>query len=317
MWYASISGRQVPLNVTDPKAEAAAWAAYNAVLASQQPPEAQRAASISGLVAAYLNAAEGRVKSHTLKVYRWYLSQFLARFGTEHPGSVAPERIEADARRSNWTNTTRNNYLCTVESCLRWAGLKLRLRKPPKASAGAGSVIPEETYRRMQLYCRGDWAAIIRWLWETGARPSEARSLTVEMVDWEAKVVRLKDHKTAARGGDRLIYLSQAAFEVLTWQRERWKSGLLFRSPQTKGAFTRQAFVMKFNRLSEMVGRRVTAYGLRHTYATRALQAGESDTVVAALLGHRGTAMIHKHYSHVSEMGRALGDAAQRIGKAG
>jgi integrase len=93
------------------------------------------------------------------------------------------------------------------------------------------------------------------------------------------------------------------------------KTGLLFRS-WNGGPFSRQAFVMKFTRLSGYVGRKVTAYSLRHSFASRALASGESDAIVAALLGHANTAMIHKHYSHLSEFGRQLREAAERIGKA-
>jgi hypothetical protein len=69
--------------------------------------------------------------------------------------------------------------------------------------------------------------------------------------------------------------------------------------------------VMRFERISEKVRHRVTSYMYRHTFATRALSAGESDTVVAGILGHANTAMIHKHYSHISEQGRRLKEAVE------
>lgn len=52
---------------------------------------------------------------------------------------------------------------------------------------------------------------------------------------------------------------------------------------------------------------------LTPAFATRALAAGESDAVVAALLGHSSTAMIHKHYSHLDGQARVLKDAAERV----
>jgi integrase len=312
--------KQFPLGVTDPKALGEAWNALNALLAQVNPPQSKcvtvtHLAPAADVVAAYLADAQPRVKESTHKMYRFYLSRFVARFGTESPHNLTPERLEADARARPWKPTTRNNYLSIIETCLRWAGIKLRIRKPQKESAGASSVIPEPVFRRMLQHCTGDWYAVVAFMWHTGARPSEAAAITLESVDWTARVVRLKEHKTAHHGrGDRIIYLNDPALEVLQWQRDRHRSGLLFRS-HTGKPLSRQAFVHKFWRLSRRIGHRVTAYGLRHTFCTRALADGESDTIVAALVGHSGTGMIHRHYSHVSQMGRQLGEAAQRLGR--
>jgi integrase len=314
MWYVTIDGRQVPLNITDPAAEAEAWQAFREVLRQARASPEGRPRTTAELVSDYLTDAGKRAKPHTVKVYRWYLGQFAARFGSIAPDALTAEQVEADSRRATWSKTTRNNYLCTVESCLRWGGLKLRLRKPAKASAGAKSLIPEDVFRRLIMHCRGDWAAVINFLWHTGARPSEAARVTVECVDWQAKVVRLIEHKTDADGRPRLIHLGREALEVLTWQRERYGTGLLFRSV-SGGQFSMHAFVMKFGRLSRIVGRRVTAYGLRHTFCTRALAAGVPDAHVAGLVGHASTAMLHKHYAHLTEDARALKDSLDRMGR--
>ncbi len=317
MWYGRKGKKQVPLGVTDPHDEAAAWAAFQALMHQARQEAAAQPQTIAQAVGAFLADAAGRVKARTLKGYKWYLGQFLARFGTLQLATVTAEQIEKDARRSKWSSTTRNNYLCTVETCLRAAGLKLQFKKPPKESAGAGSVIPESVYRHILAHCSGDWYKVICFLWHTGCRPSEAAAVTAESVDWENGVVRLKDHKTARHGkGDRIIYLNPQAAEVLAWQRDRHGSGFLFRG-QTGKPFSTQAFVQKFCRISKRVGHHVTAYGFRHTFATRALANGESDSIVAALLGHSGTQMIHRHYAHTSAMGRQLKDAADRISKPG
>ena len=314
MWFFTHKGKQIALGVTDPTDEAAAWAALQAFLRDAGGEPAPDSRTVPSLVARYLDDCRDRLKPVTVRGYEFSLNTFLAAFGTVPLGDVTPEQVEASSRRANWSNTTRANYLNVVTTFLAWAGRALTFKKPPRASAGADAVIPEDTFRHMQQACKGDWCAVITFLWHTGARPSEAAVIEERHVDWVQKVVRLRDHKTAGAGkGDRIIYLNQAAFEVLEWQRDRHTTGLLFRS-WNGGAFSRQAFVMKFTRLSRIVGRRVTAYGLRHSYATRALASGESDTLVAALLGHSGTVMIHHHYSHVSSMGRELKDAADRIG---
>jgi integrase len=55
------------------------------------------------------------------------------------------------------------------------------------------------------------------------------------------------------------------------------------------------------------------AYGYRHAFATDALAAGVPDAQVAELLGHASTAMLHKHYSHLSTRVKVLTDAAKVV----
>jgi len=55
------------------------------------------------------------------------------------------------------------------------------------------------------------------------------------------------------------------------------------------------------------------AYGYRHGFATDALAKGIPDATVAALLGHSSTAMLHKHYSHLTSRTAVLKEAVDRI----
>jgi integrase len=319
MWYATVDGKKASLGISDPLDEAAAWEAFKRLLQAGQvkagPPR-----TVAELVSAFLEDAASRVKPRTLKGYAWYAGLFTARFGAKAVTDLTPEALEADSRRAGWSSSTRNNYLSTIATVLGWGGVKLSrpLKKPPKESAGAASVIAPETYQRILSITRGDWRAVIEFLWETGARPSEASAVTLEVVDWAAGVVRLRDHKTRQTSKtDRLIYCNDAALDVLRTQQAKYPAGGhlfrgLYRQP-----FSPQAFVMKFQRLSVKLGVRVCSYFFRHSLATRALASGESDAIVAALLGHSGTNMIWRNYGHVSAMGRQLRDAAGRVGRAG
>jgi integrase len=58
--------------------------------------------------------------------------------------------------------------------------------------------------------------------------------------------------------------------------------------------------------LCQRAGVKAFCYASRHSFATDALSAGVPDAHVAALLGHSGTAMLHKHYSHLTEKAQTL-----------
>jgi integrase len=46
-------------------------------------------------------------------------------------------------------------------------------------------------------------------------------------------------------------------------------------------------------------GQAITAYGMRHTFASNLLIAGVTEFKVAKWLGHSDTRMVHKHYGHL------------------
>lgn len=52
---------------------------------------------------------------------------------------------------------------------------------------------------------------------------------------------------------------------------------------------------------------------VRHTFATDAPTNGVPDAQVAALLGHSGTAMLHRHYAHLGAKAKSLRDVLDRI----
>lgn len=59
--------------------------------------------------------------------------------------------------------------------------------------------------------------------------------------------------------------------------------------------------------------RRPLTSGYRHAFATDALEAGVPDAHVAELLGHTSTAMVYRHYGHLTAKGRALRESLDRV----
>lgn len=317
-WFVQIDGKQTPLPVTDPKDEAAAWDAFRAlaakVLQAGQPPKpAARPGPVAESFAAYLDAIAHKVSPRTRAGYASYLRTFGARFGSVPAAEITPDSVERHATGFGWSDSNRHNYLWTVQAFLRWCGCPaFTLDRPPKESRGADAVIPEAAHRAVLREATGDFHQLCRLLWETGARPMEAAGLTAEAVDWASATATLKHHKTKKKGGRRVLYFNTEALKVLREQADKYKgTGPLFRTA-TGRAMTLRAAVGRMNRVQEKTGLRVTLYGYRHTFITRALERGVPDTHVAALVGHKDTTMIHENYSHVSANGRLLREQAEK-----
>jgi integrase len=311
----TVKGKQHNLEVSDPQGEAEAFAAFQQLMRTLKGGgEVKADPTVREAVAAFLATATGRLEESTVKGYSAYLSRFVARFGTVKLSKLTQESVEADARaRPTWSDDTRRNYLQAVEVLTKHAGRPMKLDKPPRGSAGAAAVIPETTYHMAVGCARGDLRALLVCLWNTGCRPKELRTITVELVDWDSGTARLTRHKTRRHGkAVRLVVFPEPAMEVLRGQRERYKTGLLFRT-RLGTAFTCPGLTQAVWRIAKRIGRPITADGCRHTFATDALANGVPDTHVAALLGHGSTRMIHAHYSHINENARLLKDAAAKV----
>jgi integrase len=324
MWFATHLGKQHPLGITDPDAREAAEAALRELVARllaapPKPADAKPSRPVGALVPEYLRTR--KVSAGTLRAYRFALeTHFLPAFGARPLASLAADEIEAWADRPGWSSSYRHNTLGAVGTFLAWAGHPLDLHRPPKESRGGDTVLSDAQFARvLAAYDSGyggDLAALLTVLRETGARPQEVARLTCEVVDWPNACARLKGHKTARHGRARTLYFSAAAAAVLAAQRAKYAGGFLFRT-RKGNPYTEKAIVQQMQRLSKRVGFRAIAYGAgRHSFATKALVEGVADTVVAAILGHGSTRMVHANYSHVAEQSRALRAAVERVSAA-
>lgn len=350
MFYFQFQGKQIPTGVTDPADVAGAQAAMEQILADLvvsaagrlRPPDPPPSTNtnpadgrtVADAVTGYLEACgrkaeRGKLLAESLRNYRRALEAFAAAFGTRtlasfvaavEPGADDPAAaVSAWADRDDWSASYRHGVLSTVQAMFRHYRIVLPVEKPAKESRGADCVLTEGQFAAVLAEAtryagaKGDLVPLLKALRETGARPQEVARLHAADVDWENGCTRLKKHKTKAKTGrDRVIHFNAAAAAVLAAQRLKHGDGLLFRT-RAGGAYTAGAIVRRMGQISKRVGFRAIAYGLgRHSFATRALAAGIPDAVVAELLGHRGTAMLQFHYSHLGSQARVLKDAAER-----
>lgn len=332
-WFCTIGGRQHPLTTTDPNDLAAAVAERQALVdalasavAARLTPGHQDARTVKDAVAAFLShqatrQAAGLVKAETLRCYRTALKPLVDSLGARPLAAVNGAEFEAWAARPKWSNTTRSTYLSVVLSLLRWANVSTKVNVPPVESRGADTCLTDDQFAAVLAALpkggtgkAGDLRELLSVLRETGARPQEMAGLTAELVDWENGCARLSQHKGRRHTAKRVIYFNTAAVAVLEAQRARYSSGLLFRTRYGR-RYQGRSIIKSLRGVSKKLGIRVIAYGLRHSFATRALVAGVPDAIVAELLGHRGTAMITAHYGHVGSHSRVLRDAAEKVSR--
>lgn len=326
MWTITLDGVQVPLGVRDPGDEAGAVAAWQALttpvltLPPPRPPTATATGSgepprtLAAVIAAYLACPDLDVSAKTRQRLRWSLGKFVAALGSVPVAALTARQIET-ALPTALSASSRHGAIGDLLVCLNWAGVTVsgKVRRPPKESRGADCVLTPTQYEVTRALATGDLKPLLVVLWETGCRPGEAAALTTENTDWGNSVARLKSHKTRRHTGrDRVIVLTPPAVEALSRQRERYGTGLLFRTTAGK-RFCEQRINQRMQDIARRAGFPVMAYSFRHTFITRALEAGIPDAQVAAMVGHTSPAMIHQVYSHIGQNARLLKSLADGL----
>lgn len=147
--------------------------------------------------------------------------------------------------------------------------------------------------------------AIIRLLCLTGCRQSEIRTLRWD--DYREGHLFLRDGKT----GPRTVWLCCAARNLLNGLPRT--AGFVFPAANVPGPMSTETLYGSWRRIRRDAGfSGLRLHDLRHTYASLALQSGESVVMIGRLLGHRdpdttlryihfGDAMLREAVESVAE----------------
>jgi integrase len=292
------------------------YKAWHRLMANGKPtPEAKAEdPTVAEVVKGFLVDAESRLKPATVRGYKDFLNPFADAHGKLRADSLTPALAEAYSRKPEWSNSTRHDFLSVLAIAFKWAKYPIGgLKKPPMESRGDKGLISDDAHARLYEAAPPHFKPFLKLLHLTGAQPGEVAAITAENFDKGKAVVRLREHKTARHGKSRTIFLCAEAVALLNEQKASYGSGHLLRN-RLGLPYTKNAIVHMMASLRKKAGvAEATAYGYRHSFATDALANGVPDAQVAELLGHSGTAMLHRHYAHLGARAKALREALGRV----
>lgn len=315
-WYVKFQGKQVRLH----EEEDEAFRKWHRLEAGLDQPPAQGEA-LASVIDRYLADAEKRLKPSSMMAKKKVLLRLKA-----DKGKCPAERFDADAlveflNGTGWGQSYRWLAAGIVKTMMLWAvGRKILKASPvagvkvkPPLNRGAETIIPAEVHHRLMLEASPAHKAIFTALWETGCRPSEVCGVEAKHFDAGAGCWKLDQHKTDSGGKVRVIYLSPSMVALCKVLAKKHPTGKLFRNEQGK-AFTTGMLHHWLYRTKKRLGfSNIILYGYRHSFATSALANGVPDAQVAELLGHRGTAVLHRHYAHLGARSDVLRNALGKV----
>jgi integrase len=292
-------------------------------LARLGPPDPRDALTVREVVDQYLQAGLARLGTRRRQETPRYLEDLCRHLGHRTLRDCKPLDLvlwlEAHQEwKSDWT---KRNVLATVQRCFNWCVKMGAIPENPfrgvsHPAGEAGQPVEDHVFRRLLRNSDPPFRRVLLFLRLTGARPGEMSSACFQDVDAERKVIVLTRHKTAKKTGKpRIIVLHPVVVRMVEWLRRHSCPGQEHVFVNSLGnPWNHRSLACKFWRLREKLRlpAGVKLYGIRHSFATRAVRRGIGLKVLAELLGHASTKMS-EHYVHLSGDVQHLHSAAQQV----
>jgi integrase len=214
-------------------------------------------------------------------------------------GEPVPQPIEASTRRIRFVN---------LRPFFSWWSKEFdapnpfdRADAPGDAQSAPIPVVPLDDVRKLLSVCGGkDFtdrrdAAVIRILFDTGARLGELRALMVE--DWDRRGDTLV---LRGKTGTRVVPISASTGEALSRylraRKDHPKARLRAMWLSPKGALTDSGVAQLLRRRCEQAGiESINPHQFRHTWAHEFRDVGGSEGDLMYLAGWKSTAMAHRY----------------------
>lgn len=243
-----------------------------------------------------------------------YLDSFVAFVGPEM--SLENQR-QYDLTRwlqsnEQWrAKDTRRQAIGAVTGCFHWAEDEGLVAQCVYRTPGC---VRSQTTKTRRPATTKEYLAIlrranrfVRWawwfMWHTGCRPSEMAALEWAHCDLESDCpcARLKKHKTARKGKDRVIAFSPVVAKFMRWLKARNYSRFVFVNTRRR-PWKHNSFSQDIRRIARKAGldfgaeQLVSPYCLRHSFACNLIEKGANLKQAADLLGN-SPEMISRIYA--------------------
>ena len=275
----------------------------------------------------YVPWAKANKRSWKIDLSR--LKPILATFGSQRIGDITPPLIEqfkikrrnapavwkkkeGETKKKARTVGAVNRELRLLSRVLRLAVDSGELSENPcrKVSVFKGEqhrtryLLPDEEARLMAVLedTQSPLAGMVVLAINTGLRAGEVFKLKLEHVDFHRDVLYIKATKTDE---DREVPLNDVSRELLrplVAEAQSRGHSYIFTNPQTGARYTtvKTAWLTACRRagISDL-----RFHDLRHTFGTRAADAGVPLNAIRDVMGHRTTAMTER-YAHATDEGK-------------
>jgi integrase len=334
-WMVWLDGKRVKL-AEGKKNKKAATDRYDELRfqASHNPHPDDPGQTVASVIDTYQGFARERLAGSTVTSRDPYLQSFAEAHGWRTIADCKPLHMEQwlldhPEWMSDWT---KSSALRNVQACFNWAAKKRLIERNPfhgvthRGGEPRRNLTDEEFqailrsttcgWKRRKPSPGARFRQFLIFLRYTGCRPCEARELTWQCVDFERKLIVIKQHKTARMQKEpkpRLIPIHPVVEKLLRVVQRRGEGNHVFVTWR-KTPWDRHTLGHRLRRARDKAGvpADVKLYGVRHAFGTRAIMVGVDIKTVSELMGHTTTRMT-EHYLHLAGQHGHLADAMRRV----
>ena len=299
-WYCSINGKQISLG----QDQESAFQKFHELMARRESLGGSFS-SLYELSQAYLDWCENNRAPRTYDNHFRILKSFVGQVGKRL--KIAQLRQHHLTkwldRQPSWGDTAKNDAIATVQRMLNWAIEEgylsaspiPKVKKPRRRRREVHYT--EDQFDQIIELANGPLVDYLNFLWWTGCRPKEARTIEARHVHEDLIIFPADESK--GEDDARIIILIPKAREIIERLMQEVDEGPLFRN-SLGNPWTKDSVKCRLTRITDKLGFRVIAYGIRHSYATNGLLRSIDPVSLSHLMGHKDTRMISHIYSHLS-----------------
>lgn len=295
------------------------------------PPEAEPAVAltVADVIRLYLAHLVARVllgdyRQRTLDNVRRFLDDFAIEAGPLPLSKVQQTHFTGwlTGHASNWSVRYRRDGQNTVLTAFRWGVDEALISRCPfkRATKNRGQDKEQPAFLhahyvafmracratrspKKRRVCRSMMRAAF-FLWHTGCRHGEMRKLKWDYIDFEERIVRLVEHKTAhITPKDRVFAFPEKVARLLKRMKAKSRSEYVFMDAYRRPWFgetedeetvAKNSFCRSFRRRATIgkLPKDMTAHAIRRGWTVRAIEAGLSDKAIADQQGWETTRMV-------------------------
>lgn len=295
-WVCTINGNRVTLGKTKDEA----MAKYHQLMLKPQTVSSELS-TIYDLSQVYLDWVEKHRKKSTYDNHKRYLKTFIESIGKSMKIAALRKHHVLSWSENKGTTTSQNDAISAIQRMFNWAVEQeyisespVPVIKKPKRKRREIVYTPEQ-WKLIKAEAIGPLVPLLDFLWSTGCRPKEARTLEARHIHDD--VIIFPPDESKGETDSRVIFLTPDAINIL--EPLMGQSGPLFRN-SLGNPWTKDSIKCRLTRITKKVGFRVIAYGVRHSYATNALIRSVDPVSLSHLMGHKDTRMIN-NYAHLNQ----------------
>ena len=243
-----------------------------------------------------------RYSDHTVKNYRRHVDHFLSYIGN---GKIDGEAIIGYLNYLVSEKGVSSAYQQMATNAIRYLVVHILGNKMPKTSLRPKRERPlplvlsvREVEKILSSISNIKHRLAILLIYSAGLRVSEAVNLRLKDIDYERKIITIREGKGKK---DRQVPLSGKLENLLSEYFSEYNPGLYLFEGQKGGKYSVRSIQTVFRNACRKAGiaKPATVHSLRHSYATHLLEAGTDLRIIQELLGH-SSSKTTEIYTHVS-----------------